>query len=268
MRSWFFGVMLLVAGLSVQARTLLVSDVDDTIKVAHVRDFTEAARYAFDSQSRFLGMNRLYNLLVSDNPDIEIVYLSRAPDWLMGRTHRKFLLNGSFPEGQYINRTKYDSDVHKLYTLRDVMARVRPDKVIFVGDNGEQDAEIYKQISEEFAGAGVSFHQFIRIVYANNSLLLLNPQTLDGQVGFVTPIEMGLELEKAGLLSEKSLQSLISSVVPDVLRQKAYMAEGDMVFPYFVNCREFQWKWDQDVARFKELSQLKDRLVDRCKIRP
>lgn len=268
MKSWILGLLLLALGLSAQARTLLVSDVDDTIKVAHVRDLTEAARYAFDSKSRFLGMSQLYNMLVEENADMEIVYLSRAPDWLMGRTHRKFLVNGNFPEGQYINRTKYDSDVHKLQTLREVMARVRPDTVIFVGDNGEQDAEIYKQISEEFAAPGIAFHQFIRIVYANNSFFLLNPQTLDGQVGFVTPVEIGLELEKAGLLSEKSLRTLVSSVVPDVLRQKAFMAEGEMAFPYFVNCREFRWKWDQELTRFVELSQLKDRLVERCKIRP
>lgn len=267
MKTWIAFAVLFV-GLSAQARTLLVSDVDDTIKLAHIKDLSEAARFAFDSKSRFLGMSELYHLIRQDDPEVEIVYLSRAPDWFMGRTHRKFLANGNFPEGEYINRTNYDSDVHKIYTLREIMAKVRPDKVIFVGDNGEQDPEIYKQISEEFAARGVQFHQFIRVVYPTNSILLVQPQMMiEGQTGFVTPVEVALDLEKAGILKTASVQGLIQSLLPRILEQPLYTAEGEVAFPYFVNCRDMVWKWDQELKRFDGLKSLKDRIVNRCKIR-
>ncbi|CAE79809.1 phosphatase domain-containing protein [Bdellovibrio bacteriovorus] len=268
MKTWIAFILLFV-GLSAQARTLLVSDVDDTIKLAHIKDLSEAARYAFDSKSRFAGMSELYHLIAKDQPDLEIVYLSRAPDWFMGRTHRKFLENGNFPDGEYINRTNYDSDVHKIYTLREVMAKVRPDKVIFVGDNGEQDPEIYKQISEEFAGRGVEFHQFIRVVYPKTNILLVQAEMmLEGQTAFVTPVEVALDLEKAGILKSSSVQNLIKAVLPKILDEPNYTAEGEVAFPYFVNCRDMVWKWDDAITRFDGVKSVKDRIVNRCKLRP
>lgn len=268
MKTWIAFILLLLS-VSGQARTLLVSDIDDTIKLANVKDLSEAARFAFDSQSRFLGMNQLYHLIKKDQPDLEIVYLSKAPNWLMGRTHRKFLVNGQFPAGEYINRTNYDEDVHKIQTLREVMAKVRPDKVIFVGDNGEQDAAVYKQISQEFAAPNLQFHQFIRVVYSKSSFMLpMTADVLEGQTGFVTPVEVALELEKSGVLKSESVEVLIKSVVPDLLSQKIYMAEGDVAFPYFVNCRDLVWKWDDALSRFEEMNSLKARIVTRCKIRP
>nr|BFD66821.1 hypothetical protein HAGR004_18430 [Bdellovibrio sp. HAGR004] len=267
MKTWIAFVLLLL-GISAEAKTLLVSDIDDTIKLAHVKDLSEAARFAFDSQSRFLGMSELYQLIDQDQPDLDIVYLSRAPNWLMGRTHRKFLVNGGFPEGQYINRTNYDSDVHKLYSLRDIMNRVRPDTVIFLGDNGEQDAEVYQQISQEYANKGIRFHQFIRVVYSNTSFMILNTRLQSGQVGFVTPIEVAVELEKAGILKTSSVDLLMDALMPEIMIQKNYTAEGVVAFPYFVNCRDFVWRWDADVVRFAPLKDLKKRVVERCKIRP
>lgn len=267
MKTWIAFVVLLT-GLSAQARTLLVSDIDDTIKLAHIKDLTEAARFAFDSQSRFVGMSELYHLIAQDQPELEIVYLSRAPNWFMGRTHRKFLVNGNFPEGEYINRTNYDSDVHKLYSLREVMAKVRPDKVIFIGDNGEHDAEIYKQISEEFAGRGVEFHQFIRIVYQKSVSFVLRAEALaEGQTGFVTPVEVALELEQAGVVTSASVKSLIRSVLPKILEQPNYTAEGEVAFPYFVNCRDMVWKWDAAINKFEGVKSVKERIVSRCKLR-
>lgn len=270
MKMWItLGLLLLaVAG---EARTLLVSDVDDTLKLAHVKDLTEAARFAFDSESRFTGMSQLYHLIKKDQPDLEIYYLSRAPEWFMARTHRKFLANGQFPEGEYIGKTDYASETHKLYKLREIMARVRPNKVIFVGDNGEHDAQVYQQIAHEFAAPGVEFHQFIRIVYSQRGFVPQVAPVNPGQTGFVTPVEIALELEKAGVVSTSSVQWLVAHVVPQLVYHKSWAEEDDdyeIAFPYFVNCRDFVWKWDESLRRFESLNVLKNRIVNRCKIRP
>lgn len=261
-------LVLFVFSISTQAQTLFVSDVDDTIKLANVLDISEAARYAFDDKSRFMGMSELYNLIAKENSDLSIVYLSKAPEWFMKGTHRSFLTKGKFPQGTYIGRTNYDGDVHKVKNLRKLMNDIKPRKVIFIGDNGEQDADVYATIVKEYANQGIEFHQFIRIVYSKTFFVEWGAQLLDGQIGFVTPIEIALELEKEHLLSSQSVQSLMTTVAVDLIKAKTYGAEGDVAFPYFVNCSDFVWKWDDSLPRFDVMPLLKARIVDRCRIKP
>ncbi|UOF02051.1 phosphatase domain-containing protein [Bdellovibrio reynosensis] len=274
MKNWIALVILLL-GFTAEARTLLVSDVDDTIKLAHVKDITEAIRFSRDDVSRFAGMNALYDLIVNDQPDLEIVYLSNAPNWLMGNTHRRFLLNGKFPSGTYIPRTDLSADFHKLTHLRRLINEVKPDKVILLGDNGERDAEFYNKISLEFAHKPIQFYQFIRIVYSNNFMDFQAARPLGQQVGFVTPLEVSFELEKAGLLTSSSVQWMIDNFAQSILMAPSYsagassfMANGDVVFPYFVNCRDLAWSWDDSLSRFAIMKDVKGRIFDRCKLKP
>lgn len=264
----FLALILLVFSVSAKAQTLFVSDIDDTIKLANVQDITEAARYAFDDNSRFMGMSELYNLFAQEQSNLSIVYLSKAPEWFMKGTHQSFLRNGKFPQGTYIGRTNYASDVHKLKNIRKLMNDIKPRKVVFIGDNGEQDAEVYAQIVKEYANQGIEFHQFIRIVYSKTFFVEWGARLLDGQIGFVTPVEIALELEKEHLLSTSSVQKMMDVVAPNIVKAKAYGAEGDVAFPYFVNCSDFVWKWDDSLPRFSVMTSLKARLVERCKIKP
>ena len=59
----FSFLLLLFLGTPSFAQTLLVSDVDDTIKLANVLSYANSVRYATDSKSRFMGMSELYRLL-------------------------------------------------------------------------------------------------------------------------------------------------------------------------------------------------------------
>ncbi|WP_413570661.1 phosphatase domain-containing protein [Bdellovibrio sp. HCB117] len=263
----FIAFLIFFVSLSSQAQTLFVSDVDDTIKLANVKDLSEAARYAFDDKSRFLGMNALYHHIVKENSDIRVVYLSKAPEWFMGRTHRNFLKNGNYPAGTYIGKTEYDSDVHKITNLRKLMEEHRPRKVILIGDNGEQDADIYAQLAQEYANQGIEFHQFIRIVYNRNPFIEWGAALHNGQTGFVTPLEISFELEKAHILSYSAVETLVKTLVPDFVYASSYAAEGDVAFPYFVNCQTFVWKWDDSLQRFDTMKQLKLKLTDRCRLK-
>lgn len=266
MRYIIFSV-LFVFSVSSNAKTLLLSDIDDTIKLAHIKDYSDALKYAFDAQSRFLGMSFLYSKILQDQPEAKMVYLSKGPAWAIGQTHRKLLENGEFPEGRYIPRTNYDADVHKLKTIRSLLADIKPDKVIFVGDNGEQDADVYAQIAREYANQGIEFHQFIRIVYSRNSYIEKGAVLYEGQVGFVSPIEIALELEKSYLISFTSVQEIIDSIVPQILKQKLNESEGVVAIPYYMNCDDFIWQWDDNINQFAPLANLKLRLAKRCNLK-
>lgn len=264
-RNLLFVVTLFFSLLS-HGQTLLVSDIDDTLKLANVNDLTEAARYAFDDESRFTGMNLLYQSLVRDQADLKIAYLTKAPRWLMARTHTEFLRKGQFPAGQYIPRTEYSSEEHKLQWLRILLNENRPRKVILIGDNGEQDAQVYNQIVQEYAHQGIEFYQYIRIVYSSQSTFASGSSLYAEQTGFVTPLELSLEFEKNHFLQATSLNFIIQNIGQNILMQKSHASSGDVAFPYYVDCRDFRWHWNQDLGRFDILKNIKERLVERCKL--
>lgn len=259
--------VLVVFCVSSQGKTLLVSDVDDTIKLAHVKDYGDALKYAFDDESRFLGMSFLYTQILNDQSDSQVVYLSKGPARIVGKTHRELLAKGQFPKGQYIPRTEYDADVHKIKNLRALLDDIKPDKVILIGDNGEQDADVYAQIVKEYSNRGIDFFQFIRIVYSRNSYAEKGAVLHEGQVGFISPVEVALELEKKYMIRFSTAQEIIDKVVPEIIKQKFSETKGVVAVPYFVNCEDFQWKWDDRENQFAPLSALKLRLANRCKLK-
>ncbi len=222
-----------------EEKILLVSDIDDTIKLANAVSWSGALYYFRDEDSAFLGMNHLYQLFLQDHPQTQIVYLSRAPEWLMRETHEDFLRQNHFPQGTYIGRTTASSDEHKLLALRKLLTEQKPDKVLLIGDNGEQDAQTYQQIVTEFARVKIQFFQYIHIVYANKSELQ-SPQ----QTGFVTAIELAQDLFQKGLLQPQSRDRMVNEDLPLVLAEKPGGSRGILSFPSFMHCQKILWTWN------------------------
>lgn len=267
MKKWILCASLLCSSWGF-TQTLVVSDIDDTIKLANVKDLTEAARYAFDDESQFTGMSELYNAVSRFDLKIHFYYLTKAPHWLMARTHQSFLQKNNFPPGVYLPRSEYSTETHKLETLRILLKKENPRRVIFFGDNGEQDVQVYAQIAKEFSDQNIEFIQFIRIVYATSDFGGKGARLLADQWGFVTPLEVALVLEQMNSLAPIQVQSLIEDVGQNIILQKTHSSKGDVTFPYFMTCRDFVWKWDESLSRSATLSKLKMRLVDRCHILP
>ncbi|MNK08135.1 hypothetical protein D3C87_260630 [compost metagenome] len=251
-------LVMLLASFSVSAKTLLVSDVDDTIKLANIPNKFHAAKYAIDDESRFAGMAQLYNIIRKDNEEISIAYLSNAPTWLMQETHKELLINGNFPRAPYYGRSEYASEVHKITWLRKLILSEKPDDVILVGDNTERDPEIYEQIRSEFATSGIRFHTYIRVI--------TDAPVPKDQVKFVTPIEVSFELEKNGLITSESVDWMMSYVAPYLAAQKLDLAKGNVAFPYFIACQTFTWQreWNQRAQSFPVMQDLKTKIAIRC----
>ncbi|QDK37756.1 phosphatase domain-containing protein [Bdellovibrio sp. NC01] len=249
-----------------QAKTLVIADVDDTIKLADVQDLDDAAVYSFDENSRYLGMSELFALIQKDNADASFYYVTRAPAWWMQKTHLNFLRNGSFPAGVYIPRTNYSSDEHKLRTITAIMNEQAPDKVIFFGDNTEADASVYEAIKNKYAPAGIQFFQYIRWVYSTQGREQVGTPIYADQTGFVSPVEVSFELRKQGLLSEDSVLWTMENIASAILKQKKDYEVGVVAFPKFMRCNDFVWKWD-DVGVYPYLSEYKERVLQRCQKR-
>ena len=81
--------------------TLLISDIDDTIKISHILSSAKIIR-AVDVSTPFLGMSQLYQLFLNDQKgEGRIVYLSNAPTEIVGVplmpfSHMTFLRKNNF----------------------------------------------------------------------------------------------------------------------------------------------------------------------------
>lgn len=215
------------------SKILLVSDIDDTLKIAHVNSFIDKIDLAFAVQSRFKGMSRLYQAVEADQAGfLKIFYLSNAPDWLMWLWHDELLYQGQFPYGSLHLREGDSEDFHKILRLREWINKERPEKVILIGDNGERDAQFYHQISNKYAEHGIRFYQFIRMAYGSGH----GHKLYSGQIGFVTPIEIAMEFKSQGLLSQTRAEALIVELEKEILAEDYSRFGEPAYFPYWLDC--------------------------------
>lgn len=238
------------------SKVLLVSDIDDTIKVSHVLSNIGKISRASDVTTPFMGMAPLYQLIINQNPaSTKVIYLSNAPEELAGipalkYSHQTFLSLNHFPPGQLLLREDFFEENHKIKVLRQLIDQETPDVLIMVGDNGERDAEIYHQIVTEYSYSKMQMHTFIHQLYASkNSFLVPNFLEEIGktiypeQNGYVTPIEIGLKLNENGLFKTISVDWMIQHMVPAIVAEKRFKWDGlkPLTFPQFMNCTDFKW---------------------------
>lgn len=237
--------------------TLIISDIDDTIKVSHVLNNAGKVANALNVTKPFTGMAQLYQLLLNQNPQASrIVYLSNAPKEVAGipamkLSHEAFLSYNNFPAGELDLRADIFNPHHKITELRRLLSQERPDLVILIGDNGERDPEIYYQAAREF-GAKMRIVSFIHILYASKKPMLLpkfmaetGSKLYPGQIGYVTPVEIALELQSQKILRAEDSAWMIKNILPRILDEDSLKVETmrSLSFPFFASCDDFKWRW-------------------------
>lgn len=245
-------------------KILLVSDIDDTIKVSHILSrFGKYAR-ALDITTPFRGMAPLFQLIQNENPfSTQIVYLSNAPKELVGVpaasvSHQLFLVNNRFPEGELILREDITDPNHKIRTLRRLIEAEMPDVLILIGDNAEKDVDVYHEVTREYAYlTQMQVVTFIHQVYsAKNNFFIPDAFEEIGrlpyaeQVGFVTPVEISLKLNELGLLKSESVAWMIKNVSPLIATEDRVKWDGlaPITFPSFKNCSNFKWNFTRPMG--------------------
>lgn len=258
-------------------KVLLVSDIDDTIKISHVLNKESAAARATNITAVFTGMSQLYQLITREK-NVQVTYLSNAPDEIAGLSpiralHQKFLNYNHFPAGDLLLRKNLQDQNHKITQLRRLINENKPDVMILIGDNGERDAEIYHQFSEE--NKDVKMITFIHLLYSVNPKSTISrilngyfstdtgKPTYNEQFGFVTPIEIALQLNAEGLLSNESQQWMVDKIAPVIVRQTRSRLDiiGETTFPAFEDCSDFTWRWPV----FREITPLVEKIKLECK---
>lgn len=267
----FLSFLITVLATVTQAQVIVVSDIDDTIKVSHVLDPDSAVGNSVKVRNLFRGMPQLYQEILSQNPNTPFYYLSNAPK-LLRPLHAEFLSLNQFPDGALLLRRSLRDHTHKITSLRAIISAQKPQVLILFGDNGEKDPLVYEQIKMEFPQ--LRMITFIREAYSSqhdeddDRGMRLFP----GQIGFVSPLDIALRLQAEGLLPEASVRAIEESYVPETMAAAADEDDdgetGTLSFPNWQDCRDFQVP---DLLRKRETSlaeALVRRIEYRCSIPP
>lgn len=144
----------------------VISDLDDTVIQSHVTSFLRAARTLLTENARtrlpFPGVAGFYqalNLGARDTPTNPIYYVSSSP-WNLYDLLEDFLELQGIPAGPLLLR---DWDLgrsaatgghhaHKIALIRNLLALHPRLPFILIGDSGQHDPEIYRDIVHEHPG--------------------------------------------------------------------------------------------------------------------
>jgi len=236
-KNFFILMMALLIGFNAFARTLVVSDIDDTIKISRVLS-KEKYLTGPDFSRHFAGMSELYQAFDRTENDVEFAYVSNAPFLVMTIPHFEFLTYNRFPEGGLYLKQSPLTKTHKFDIISKIIQTSKPDRIVMIGDNGEADATVYAAIRTKFSQ--IPSFTFIHQVYSTKSTSYRGKPLLAGQIGFVTAADLAEQFQKAGLLQNDSLERLLQQIVPVILREPLVSFSGEMAFPDWMNCQDFK----------------------------
>lgn len=231
-------IQILILTAFAVAKTILISDIDDTIKVSNVLDKDSAVANAMSTSGAFLGMAELYLAMQSDASIEKFFYLSNAPRKLMEKQHSKFLQRNNFPAGELITRTQDSSANHKANAIRKIIAQDKPSTLILIGDNGERDTETYARIRAEYPD--LTIKTFIHLAYSVQGFEGdFGKPLLDQQSGFATSVDLAAQMMPLKLLHENSYTNMLRSFLQLAIDEGDHLTRGkQLMFPAWLDCRD------------------------------
>jgi len=240
---------------------LVVINVEDTLKIAHIQNFWDSLNYNTNTKKRFLGMVEALRLLARSNPSYRFVYLTRPQELVAGKIEREFISNNKFPLGEFRNYSMDPMVKTRAEILRNLLTEYPVKNVVFMGHNGGPDPDVFSLISKEFIN--INFHQYIHTVYSTSGAMALGRELYSEQTGFLTAVELIVDWQQRGLTGMDSLK-LVKSLISKVLSEASDQTHLDEIaIPSFVNCDAFRWRWPVE-GDFVVLAPVRKHLLDRC----
>lgn len=185
--------------LAAAAPFFVVSDFDDTLAVSNVvrgARLVEAALLQDEATQPVVeGMAAFYGCLEADKPArTGFALVSGSPAQYAPRV-RQFLVRHGFPVfGLYLRDLGPATlSNYKQPVIRALLTQL-PNDVVLVGDSGEHDPEVYRQVQAEFP-------RRVRAIYIRDAGRAEDPGRFEGMVLFRAPREAALDAVARGLAS-------------------------------------------------------------------
>ncbi len=242
---------------------LVISDIDDTLKISHVLDPLDVIANGLRTDSYFLGTNLVLEKLMQQNSQAKLYYVSNAVRWMMNGRHEKFILENHFPRGEVLLRESLSEKNFKLEMIGTLVRRHTPQVLILVGDNGEKDALIYEAIRLQFPKLRVL--TAIHLVYSTQWGDQVGQPLRPGQRSWVTAIDLAKIWKKEGFLDSAALNELGGRLTMMMLGQNMNSAHGAIAFPKWMDCRDvFSQPLQPNPEKFVWARAYSDLMLERC----
>lgn len=222
----------LMANVSFAEDLVLISDIDDTIKITGIGSVAEnnsnALKTILDKFKKggiltkttlqshsFYGFNTLYQAFKNSNPKMgqhNLKYVSGAPG-IVTNLAEFFLKNYTYPDNSNSNifyrpNANITTSDFKINSITDIINK-SPSKTnfILIGDNGEMDQKVYNKIKKRFNNRIKA--TFIHMVYAVNSSS--TNKAKDGQISYFTAVDLATQFFSMGLIAEKDVLNIVDN---------------------------------------------------------
>lgn len=203
----------------VYAKTLVVSDIDDTIRSIHVRSsYLTMLDHATDPQRAFGGMSQIFKAL--DQAHCKIYYVSAVIEPFV--MYSKFFLHfNQFPQDQNLYHREWFEDTYdfKLKRIEKIIKKEKPDQIILLGDNAEHDMAVYKQIASLHPNVITYIHK----VYPENL-------EIDQNI-YLTAADLAVSLGHYGTITARDVEGVLSEVQSDIESGNEFLR--DMIWPHW-----------------------------------
>ncbi len=255
--------LILFLGLSLSssllAKTLIISDIDDTIKRTNVlgkRIFINGAK----TTNPFMGLNDLYNALIchdlsgtkySDcissqglghSEDIQLFYVTGAPS-ILQTFGRRFIGNSDFPLTTVFGKEGFtDSTLtFKVERISEIIESQTDIKdIILLGDNGEYDPLAYETIKEKYPQYNftVYIHTLYSITEGDAKIFdeIGNP-IYPGQIPYLTAVDLGIDLLAKSFIKKSDFARVFTEAL--IISQSRNEDIFEELIPEWMSCRYF-----------------------------
>lgn len=237
MKSALISFLMLFVFTSAFSKTIVISDIDDTIKMTHVNmpfyEKLELIRNANRTNNSFWGMSTAYQELAKALRDVDFYYVSSSPSF-MSKRYSEFLQASEFPNGKLVQKDSLFGDgvQFKLDQITAIIEDVHPDQIILIGDIGESDPEIYREIASRFPG--ISMKTFIHYVYSSDT------SRLTQQTAFVTAFDLVMSWVNEKWLKKDLIESSAQAMLAQLQNEDpSEDPNSPQVFPDWLNCNGF-----------------------------
>lgn len=209
---------------------LIISDIDDTIKQSNLKSLIP---YRAIGNKEFFGMSDLYSQWLGAMPlERKIIYVTASPGQ-MQELGKKFLEKNEYPDGEFFGRrTIFNSKLKfKINTISNIIDSHPGYKIVLIGDNGEQDIQVFSNITNKYADSRL-IYSFIHQLYDLGDKARLAPD----QVAWLTSGDLALQLWDRELLDTDVTFDLVRNAISQATPG---MDEAESIFPKWISCNEF-----------------------------
>lgn len=175
---------------------LLLSDLDDTIKISHTQSKLVTVYRGLFRSSAFAGMAVLYREILACHQDSSFMIVSSSPPAIRRRIENFLLLNG-FPAAKITLRDWIRQSSIAHYKLNAILAATKksPHPVLLVGDDTEHDPEVLAEVARQLPEKVLA--RYIRVVRGR--------ELPEGTIGFYTAFDIACAEFAAGRLGSEQV---------------------------------------------------------------